>query len=195
MVRSDRHIAAFFRSPAEQYRVLAPFVAEGLNRREKAVHIIDPPDRHAHLESLRKFGADLSPAEAAGTARLISWTETYLRENRFDQNAMLALIPELLGDGSHNGLGLTRLIAHMQWALAKRPGVEDVVQYESRLNDVLQNRDDVVICVYDLTKFESTTVVDVMRAHPALLIGDTLGKNPFYIPPRQWIARHGPATS
>jgi DNA-binding NarL/FixJ family response regulator len=186
IVGHDRHIAALFHSQAEQYRTLGPFVAEGLSRGEKAVHIIDPPSRQSHVDGLRASGVDLLRAEAAGHARLLSWTETYLRDNRFDQGAMLDLFPELLGNGSSKGVPLTRLVANMEWALSGPPGVEDLVQYESRLNDVLQNFNDVVICVYDLAKFGGAIVIDVICAHPAVLIGDTLAKNPFYVAPRQW---------
>jgi DNA-binding NarL/FixJ family response regulator len=178
-----RHIAALFRSRAEQYRVLGPFVADGLHRGERAIHIIDPPDRQTHTESLRETGVDLDSAEAAGKARLISWKDAYLRGGRFDQDAMLEWIPQMLRDGASQGFPLTRLVAHMGWALSDRPGVENLIAYESRLNDVLPDFDDVVICVYDLTQFGGPTIVDVMRTHPVLLIGDTLRHNPFYVPP------------
>jgi DNA-binding NarL/FixJ family response regulator len=70
-----RHIAAFFRTTEERYRVLAPFVEEGFDRGEKALHILDPPDRETHAAWLRRSGVDLGKAEAEGRARLIPWSE------------------------------------------------------------------------------------------------------------------------
>src|SRR6266478_3724861 len=40
---------------------------------------------------------------------------------------------------------LTRLVAHMEWALEDRPGVDDLVEYETRLNYVLPRYKDPVI--------------------------------------------------
>ena len=44
-----------------------------------------------------------------------------------------------------------------------RRSVDDLIEYEFRLNDVLSRFDDVVICAYDLTKFGASTIVDVIR--------------------------------
>ncbi|HUL11101.1 MAG TPA: MEDS domain-containing protein, partial [Methylococcaceae bacterium] len=43
------HICAFFHSLDEEYRVLLPFIKEGLERGEKAFHVVDPKLREEHL--------------------------------------------------------------------------------------------------------------------------------------------------
>ena len=43
------------------------------------------------------------------------------------------------------GYPLTRLVAHMEWALEDMPGVNDLVEYETRLNYVLPKYRDPVI--------------------------------------------------
>jgi DNA-binding NarL/FixJ family response regulator len=189
VIDSVRHIAALFRSRRERYHVLAPFVQEGLTRGERTVHVIDPPDRKTHLHCFRREGVDLARAEAAGMARLISWEETYLRDDHFDQEAMLETIQQLIRESSSGRVDRTRFIAHMEWALLDHAGVDDLIEYESRLNDVLPAFPDVVICAYDLTKFKSETIVDVIRTHPAVLMGDVLRDNPFYRPRSEWGAR------
>jgi hypothetical protein len=45
MLRAQRHICGFFNTLDDQYRVLLPFIKEGFERGEKAVHIIDPKRR------------------------------------------------------------------------------------------------------------------------------------------------------
>src|SRR5438876_3566467 len=45
------HVCAFFNSRDDEYRTLLPFVKEGLDRREKAIHIVDPVLRDEHLGS------------------------------------------------------------------------------------------------------------------------------------------------
>jgi hypothetical protein len=58
---------------------------------------------------------------------------------------MLALIEEVLDSGKRQGFALTRLVAHMEWALEDRPGVDDLVEYETRLNYLLPRYEDPVI--------------------------------------------------
>src|SRR6266478_1966478 len=43
------------------------------------------------------------------------------------------------------GFPLTRLVAHMEWALEDRPGVDDLVEYETRLNYILPKYPDPVL--------------------------------------------------
>src|SRR5437773_2534380 len=47
---------------------------------------------------------------------------------------MLVLIEEVLKGGARQGFPLTRSVSHMEWALEDRPGVDDLVEYEARLN-------------------------------------------------------------
>jgi hypothetical protein len=139
-----RHVCAFFNSKAEEYRVLLPFVTEGFAVGHRAFHIVDPAHRAEHLRRLGEAGIDVAAAEERGQLRVMRWEDAYLREGHFDQDRMLALIEEVLQEGKAKGFPLTRLVANMEWALEDRPGVDDVVEYETRLNFVLPKYDDAV---------------------------------------------------
>jgi hypothetical protein len=142
---SYRHICAFFNSPDEEYQVLLPFIREGFERGEKAFHIVDPKLRAEHLKRLKSVGIEIVEAEKNGQFELLNWEDAYLREGHFDQDKMLALIEEVLNGGHRQGFALTRLVAHMEWALEDRPGVNDLVEYETRLNYILPRYPDPVI--------------------------------------------------
>ena len=96
------------------------------------------------MNRLREAGINTAAAEKTGQLSVIRWEDAYLRGGHFDQNAMLALIEEVLAGGKAAGFPLTRLVADMEWALEDRPGVEDIVEYETRLNYVLPKYDDAV---------------------------------------------------
>jgi MEDS: MEthanogen/methylotroph, DcmR Sensory domain len=142
---AKRHVCAFFHSPDEEYRVLLPFIKEGFDRGEKAFHIVDPKLREDHLSRLASAGIDVADAERGGRFELRNWADAYLRDGHFDQDRMLALIQEVLDGGKHQGFTLTRLVAHMEWALEDFPGVDDLVEYETRLNYILPRYKDPVI--------------------------------------------------
>ena len=142
---AQRHVCAFFHSADEEYRVLLPFIKEGFERGEKAFHIVDPKLRDEHLKRLKSAGIDVAAAEQSGQFELRNWADAYLRDGHFDQERMLALIQEVLEGGKKQGFALTRLVAHMEWALEDRPGVDDLVEYETRLNYLLPRYKDPVI--------------------------------------------------
>ena len=128
------HACAFFHNDAQFYKVLMPFIREGLAAGERAVHIVDPAKRARHLATLTSAGIDADRSQQTRQLEVRRWEEAYLREGRFEQDAMLALIQEVLEDGRRQEFPMTRLVANMEWALEDRPGVADIVEYESRLN-------------------------------------------------------------
>ena len=140
----SRHVCAFFNSKDEEYRVLLPFIKEGFGRGERAFHIVKEDHHDDHRETLWRAGIPVLEVEGTGQFELRPWEDAYLRDGRFDQDRMLALIEEVLQFGKEQGFPLTRLVANMEWALEDRPGVDDIVEYETRLNYLLPGYDDAV---------------------------------------------------
>ncbi len=140
----SRHVCAFFHSKDEEYRVLLPFVTEGFAQGDKAFHIVKDDHRPEHRRRLQQAGVGVDEAERRGQLQVRRWEDAYLRDGRFDQNRMLALIEDVLQAGKAEGYPITRLVANMEWALEDRPGVDDIVEYETRLNYVLPKYDDAV---------------------------------------------------
>ena len=177
------HACAFFHTDEQFYKVLLPFIREGFTAGDRAVHIVDPEKRERHLQALAAAGIDAVRSQETRQLEVRRWQEAYLREGVFDQDAMLALIQEVLEEGRRQRFPMTRLVANMEWALEDRPGVGDLVEYESRLNYILPKYDDTVVCTYDLGKFSAPAVMDILRTHPMVIVGEVMQENPFYTPP------------
>jgi hypothetical protein len=178
-----RHLCAFFSSQEEQYEFLLPFVREGLEQGERGFHIVDPARVQDHRVQLTSSGIAVDALEREGRLEVRAWEQAYLRDEIFDQHAMLALIEEVLQDGAARGTPLTRLVANMEWALLDKPGVENLVEYETRLNYVLPKYKDPVICTYDISRFGADVVMDILRTHPVAIVGGLVHENPFFVPP------------
>lgn len=181
------HACAFFHSRDEEYELLLPFAREGYQTGERLFQVIDKNHRDERLSRLSASGIDVGQAEAAGQLEVRPWEEAYLRGNRFNQHAMIDLIQSVLREGRSRGFPMTRLWANMEWALEDLPGVHDIVEYETRLNKVLPQYQDVVVCTYDLNRFSAPVVMDIMRTHPQVIIGGMLQENPFYVPPEEFL--------
>jgi hypothetical protein len=147
-----RHVCAFFHSRDEANNTLIPFIREGFEHGDKSFHIVDARERSAHEQLLETAGVTVppvqrrsDPARRGARLEIHTWEETYLLNGYFDQHRQLALIESVLTTGKEQGYPLTRLVANMEWALEPRPGVEDLVEYETRLNYVLPKYDDAVV--------------------------------------------------
>src|SRR5262245_4022851 len=184
-LREHSHVCAFFNDVDEQHRVLRSFIRDGLDAGEKAFHIVDPSLLDDHLKRLAEAGIDVERALASGQLEVRPWEEAHLTGGGFDQYGMLALVEDVLVSNAAAGYPVTRIVADMEWALLDKPGVADLVEYESRVNHVLGKYNAPVVCSYDLSRFGAAVVMDVMRTHPNVIIGGVLHDNPFFVPPDQ----------
>jgi hypothetical protein len=180
-----RHICAFFNSTDEQHRVLRSFFKDGFDHGDKAFHLVDPERRDDHVRRLAEAGIDVEEAMAIGQLEVRPWRDGPLRGGRFDQETWLASFEQVLQSGPAAGYAQTRFLAHMEWALVDLPGVEDLIEFETRVNYVVPKYEDTVICAYDLTKFGASVVMYALRTHPVVIIGGLLQENPFFVPPDQ----------
>jgi hypothetical protein len=181
------HIAAFFRSREEEYEVLRSHIQEGIHAGEKAVHICDPSLRHDHLKHLETMGVPISDCQRTGQLEVLGWNDAYLKDGRFDGDTMMALLEEMVQTSQSEGFSRVRIMGHMEWALAERTGVEQVIEYEARVNYLLNRLQQPAICVYDLNRFSGSTVIDVLRTHPYAIVEGVLRENPFYVSPEEFL--------
>lgn len=180
-----RHICAFFNSIDEQHRVLRPFITDGFDQGDKVYHYVDPERWEEQLRWLADAGINVQEAMGTGQLEVRPWQDSTLRGGRFDLDTWLASFEQVLQSGMAAGYAQTRVLGHMEWALLDLPGVDDLIEYETRVNYVIPKYEDAVICTYDLTKFGASVVMDALRTHPVVIIGGLLQENPFFVPPDQ----------
>ena len=182
-----RHVCAFFNSDEEEYRVLLPFIKDGLESGDKAVHVLNREQRQDHLRRLAAAGIDSATAQESGQLELRVNTEVYLPDGRFDQDRMLQVFEQLASGNAQGGFPLSRICCRMDWAVEDRSHVDDVIEFESRVNEVWRHHDDAVICTYHLGQFGGDAVIDIMRTHPLVIVGGILQQNPFFVPPDEFL--------
>jgi hypothetical protein len=182
-----RHVCAFVDSTDEAHRLMDPFVREGLERGEKALHFVDPVERENYVRHFQDIGLDMPALFERGQFELLTWAEAQLRGGRFDMPAMLSMIEEVLRDAPRQGYPGIRFVAQMAWAATGSPGISDLIEHEARVNYISPQFKDPLICVYDTTKFGGDIVIEVLRTHPLALVGGVLYQNPFFVPPDEFL--------
>ena len=65
-LRETRHVCAFFNNDEEEYRILLPFIKNGLESGDKAVHVLNPEQHQDHLQRLTGAGIDPAVAQQSG---------------------------------------------------------------------------------------------------------------------------------
>ena len=183
-----RHVCAFVNGPDEEDVVLDPFIREGIERGDRLLYLVDPAESAAPVVRLRHLGYDAGELLEQHRCEVRTWTDTYLRGGSFKQEAMLELLDQvLLGAQSPR----IRMMCDMGWA-ADEPGVgEHLIEFEARANFIHGRHEHVVICSYDVTKFDGSFIIDILRTHPMVLIGGMVQENPFFVPPSEFLEERG----
>jgi hypothetical protein len=183
-----RHVCAFFNSADEEYRVLLPFIKGGFQCGHKAIHVVNPDQRMDHLKRLAEAGIDAAAAQQSGQLDLRINSEVYLPDGHFDPDRMISAFEQLASGNAGEGYPMSRICCRMDWTVKDQSHVDDVIEFESRVNEVWRRHEDAVICTYHLGQFRGDEVIDIMRTHPMVIIGGILQQNPFFVPPEEFLS-------
>jgi hypothetical protein len=182
------HICAFFDSEQQEYACLVPYFAEGLARSEQVVTIRDADRCSAHTEKLRASGSiPVDEAIRTNRLRVVASEETYLQDGIFEVERMYHMIEKTLVDAPAEGFSRVRACGEMSWALRGLPGTDDLMEYESRVNQLTQEHDCTLMCTYDINRFSGRALLDVLATHPLVLLGDQIYENPYYKEPAEFL--------
>lgn len=172
------HACGFFQSEDEEYEVLLPFIREGLAQGERAVHIIEPGKREAHLQRLSAAGIDIEAPLATGQLVVIDWIEPYLKDGPFNRERTMAGFAAARKEGRDLGFPRTRFICRMGWAL-EGTSLKELALYESTA-DFVPLDGDVAICVYHTPMWGGQMMMTALRTHQFVILGGLLHENPFH---------------
>jgi len=122
----QNHVCAFFNTMDEKHRVLRSFYQGGFDQGEKAAHILDSGNRKGYLKRLTDTGINVQELMGTSQLEVLPWTDMYVRDHRFDQDAMLASLENLIQSGAASGYTRTRLVGHhMDWLYLDKPALNN----------------------------------------------------------------------
>lgn len=187
-LRPGDHLCLIYETTEEQLATVVPFMRLGLERRERCLYIFDENTEQTVLEALRAGGVAVEKALASGALSVVGKRETYVREGRFDPDLMIELLARSTAEARAAGFSALRASGEMTWALAGETGSERLIEYEAKLNRFLPGSDCLAICQYNRNRFSAEVIRDVIRTHPLVIVGRTVYRNPFFVPPDELLA-------
>ncbi len=188
-LRAGDHLCCIYRDRSEQMGIVVPYLMHGLQHNEKCIYIIDESTREDVFHAFGEAGVDLTTHSASGQFTLLTKEEAYLKEGRFDPDRMIATLKQAETDALHEGYAGLRVTGEMTWIFTRLPGVEKLIEYESKLNLLLPTSRTSAICQYREARFEPDILIDVIHTHPAVVIYGAVCENPYYIPPDVFLLR------
>jgi signal transduction histidine kinase len=182
------HACVVLDTPGQQLAAGAAFIHAGLARNEQCFYIAEDSRPSQVLEAVAALGSPAEEAVKRGQLAVVRPGDTYLRKGLFDPDDMLGLLRKAAEDAKAAGFSAFRGIGEMAWAAKGPPGVERLIEYESKVNTVFRSCDISAICHYDRRRFSPELMVELLRVHPVVIVGDVVCRNFYYVPPEEYLA-------
>jgi hypothetical protein len=71
----------------------------------------------------------------------------------------------------------------MDWALHGAADTKELMEYESRVNFLIDMYDATLLCVYDINEISARMLTELLATHPYTILGGVLRENPCYVQP------------
>ena len=163
------HLCQFYESKQDLIDILVPYFSEGLRNNEFCMWITSSPlEVEEARRALKKAIPNLESYESNGQIEIISYTDWYLLDGKFDSDRVLQGWVKKEKKALKNGFEGLRLTGNTFWI--ERKLWDSFVDYEAAVNTVIGKHNMIALCTYCLENCKGTDVIDVVRNHIGTLI-------------------------
>ena len=177
------HMCCIYRDKEEQLSALTSFMSLGIDRNEKCLYVVDERTKEEVIEFFKDRDFDVEEFIEKGQFEFLTKNESYLRNGYFEPDRMIGLLEDYLKKVLKEGYSGLRLTGEMTWFFSDIPGVERIMDYESKLNEFLPDSKVIALCQYNENKFPADMMINVLHTHPKVLLYDDIHQNPYFMPP------------
>lgn len=162
------HAALFYRTKAEQFDAVIPFMAIGLERNERCLYIAEDNTPAEICGKLQEFGVDVVKAQKSGALSVVTKHETYLRHGAFQPDKMITDLCNAVQMAVDQGFRGLRASGELSWALDLPSALAQMVKYEEDLEKHFYSKF-AALCQYDQTRFPDHLIERMKRLHPIIV--------------------------
>ncbi len=186
-LKLGEHLCCIYKNKKEQLSII-PFILAGLKNNEKCIYILNDNTREGIVQAFKESNIDIEEYINSKQFEFLTREDAYLKDGYFDPDRMIELLKQSEDMAIKDGYEGLRVTGEMSWVFTKLPGVEKLIEYEAKLNYFLPQSRSTAVCLYDESKFTPEILLNVIRAHPKIILHDSICENPHYIPPDEFFA-------
>ena len=176
------HICQIYSDDDERNDTLLQFLLSGLLARDRTACFSEKIAEDGLAHFLRRHNMNLQTLREQGDLTLGGTNDVYFPQGRFDPQYMLDLLASFHDEALEQGYAGARVIGEMTPQINQVPGGSQLFDYEAGVNRLLHDHPVIAVCQYHADAFDGSTIMDVMRVHPMMLVRGNIIHNPFYAP-------------
>lgn len=176
------HICGVFSGERERDQVLIPFLQAGLASGDKCICVVDGTSPGEIVATLGP-GGEAAALTAGKQLEVIGAADMYLRSGRFSADEVIGAWKAAISDAMYAGqFDVVRAVE--TWSLRDVvPDMRELLVLESEMNRYLPLFPQVIVCLYDISRFGGGIIINLLKTHPRVLMGGMLVENPYYRTP------------
>jgi hypothetical protein len=187
------HICGLYESEKERDEIIFGYLKSGCIAGDKQIFIHSEQPENQFRENFHKYCPScLEKEEQANRLDIKSARDIYFPNGHFNPWEMDKTINAYFDYTQADGNNNLRAVAEMVWALQKIDGMEHLFAYESRLNYFVQDKPVISLCLYNVTRIDGATIMNVLKTHPYVISGGVITQNPYFVHPDKWLAENAP---
>lgn len=180
---SGIHICQIYSDENERTEAIDKFILSGLESNEKVACFTDKQDEGKINKILHKF-----KETQTNRITIAGANDTYFEGNEFNPNRMIGLLKNFYQESLSQNLSGARVIGEMTKNIEQIKGGEKLLEYESRVNMLNKEYPITTVCQYNSHDFSGASILNILKVHPFMIIRGNVIRNPFYIPPEEFLS-------
>jgi signal transduction histidine kinase len=181
------HAITLYDQRETEVAIAVSYIRAGLDRGELCVCVVDDGGESI-LAALASEGVDVDAEMRSG--RLVIFEKPLAQG--LQTRDMLGRIEQYASGSRNAGYSGFRIVGEMSWALDG--DMKALAEFEARLNfnRVWERYACSGLCQFDVRRFRPETLRDMIIVHPLVVIGDRVYRNPYHVPPEQYLSPDWP---
>lgn len=184
------HIIFLFKTSEEQRSVIVPYIKNGLQRGEKCIYLVGDTTTSAVMDFLVASEIDVDTAQASGALVILDREKSLIAREQPTPDEAIAILTAHSKQAQAEGFPLLRIIRDITWIHGNGFGAGQIAEYKLKLHNFISKNPVIIVSQYNLTLFPCDNIKDALYTYPLVIWLDTLCRNPYYMPPDEFLAQN-----
>ena len=184
------HICQIFNEDDERHGALVNYIISGLKSGENTACFSEKENESTLSEFFEKNGFKYKEVENSGEFTLSKTAEVYFEGGTFEPERMLNLLRAFYENSVNQNRSGARVIGEMTPEVEHVPGGSRLMEYESKVSLLLKKYPVNAVCQYDARSFDGSTILDILKVHPYMIVRGSVVTNPFFIQPEEYLSKN-----
>ncbi|MEI7812022.1 MAG: MEDS domain-containing protein [Ignavibacteria bacterium] len=181
------HLCLIYSNDEERKKIISQFLKSGITHGEKVAYFADELPPGEVIKWLAKYNVIINNENNSGQFSVSAADQTYCPNGTFDPEVMLLTLKTFYLTAKSENFPNSRVSGEMTWALKGIPGSDRLMEYESKVNNILMYYPVTAVCQYNVNKFDGAAILECLKVHPYMIAKGQIVQNPYYLKPEEYL--------